>query len=676
MLFVLVCMIYKKINVRINAMPVQKIKVGDLIENLVNDAKSIEQTDEPQMIKTQKFQRLAKSFMNKLYGDKRKRVQQKIAISTARSYLTKARKAVGVFLGLHHRFNDEVNRLVKRYPSHEKQLSSLLSLTPEETRIQKKALLTSLLESNELAIEVNALDFSKPGIKKRVEQLAEKHPLYLDEITVMNSDSFAGKNSLLRTLNEAESLYGDIKKLKVDHELIVNLAMNDADKDTLSNKASVNLNKKKNTVVYVDYPRYLGDVMNILTRSRESFSGYTKEIAPLVFALCAATGRRPIEILYTGNLIAKKRHTLLFTGQAKKRDDEDEERLIYSLVDSAVVVAAFTMLRAIPSVQSLIKSSLEGNDEKDFRSINDRINTKVADTFNAFAKNFFIDKARVFKDTRGIYGRICHTRWYLNDVRWRNKDEDIFFSELFGHTDTKSQAHYKPYRLNNFNVDFEPSVLSNERWSALCELDGEMLELARGDAAVKIHNKVKELVLENDKILINQNVLIKSTGAFRGTIQKYLSVIDDLAEPGEALSVQHDEYVDDEQTEIKNTNVDTEKTKVVLQEQPVKKSPKDLPHLSSKNIGDDHWQVIIKLGAKTSSYDLYSKNRMDAQKTAYAIFVGNLFEFKVTIPFKKYPYFVENVYAVNEKAAEQLALNNAGLDGFKGVHDKIQVVKI
>ena len=63
-------------------------------------------------------------------------------------------------------------------------------------------------------------------------------------------------------------------------------------------------------------------------------------------------------------------------------------------------------------------------------------------------------------------------------------------------------------------------------------------------------------------------------------------------------------------------------------------------------------------------------------KTGYALFVGELFEFKVTIPYRKGPHFQDTLYAKNEKEAERIALNDAGLDGFRGAYNKIQVKKL
>jgi integrase len=648
-------------------MPVHKLKIGELITALVNDAKEIDNSDLAQKVKTQSFKRLATKFINQIYGDSRKRESDKIAPTTARRYLTRARTAIKEFTGIHHRFAVEVERMAKKYPGHADMLGKMLELAPDDTRKAKKGLLESLLDAKEILSSVEDLDFSKSTVKNNVVKLANKHPAYSDVIlTLNNSDIQYSKRILVQTLREAQQLYDDVSSLKVDHELIVNLAMDKSDKDLMAKKSNKKLGIKKNTKVYVDYPRYINQVTEILQRKPESFYGDTKNIAPLVFALCAATGRRPVEILLTGNLTVSNKNTLLFTGQAKKRDgDEDVERLIYSLVDSNVITSAFAVLRSSPTVKSLISGEAKADD---YRDENSRLSGKISPHLSEFTKKFFIDNRRVFKDTRGIYGRICYQRWYLADRRWKNKDENIFFAELFGHADVNSQSHYMPYQLSNFTADYEPNIAAvNKRWEMLCELDEDMPSLARLDAGVELHDAVKTMVLDNQAIELTQTMLATKTKKFRGTIKNYLMAIGDLALPGEPLTIQNDEDVIDE-PEQEQPKVNTE------EEHKVDKAEK--PHIQAKVLESGLWETIIKLGNKTSMFTLRAGDKITAMKTGYAFFVGDLFEFKVTIPYKNRPHFVDTLYAKNEGEAEQIAKNDAGLDGVKGPYNKIQVKKL
>lgn len=638
-------------------MPALKIKVGDLIIDLIDDAKKIERSKDEQRIKTQQFKRLAASFINKLYADKRKKTHEKISVSTARNYLTRARKALKEFLGLHHRFNIEISKLLKRYPHFERLIASLADLCPGETQTRKSYMLKNLLKSNELLEKIVKFNFRKPNVKIRLEKLANDYDLFSTEILALEFDSFANKNILMRMLNDHKEIYADIKNIKVDHELITSLRLDEADKDMLNNKESMSLFRKKKTIVYVDYTSYLTDINTILQQDISAFNGYVHEMSPLIFALSAATGRRPIEIIYTGSFAVKSKHSLLFVGQAKKRDETGvDERLIYTLIDSKVVLNAFNALRSLNGLSGIIKRCQAGNlEDNSFRGVRAQINGILADPLNQFAKKFFIDKKRVFKDTRGIYGRICHSKWFLIDKRWENKDEDIFFQELFGHSDIKSQAHYKPYRLRNFADDFSPgSENNNDRWRELCELDNDMIELARGDAAVKIHTKVKNMVLIDQKVIINQNVLIEATGSFRGTIKNYLNAIGPLSEPGEPLTTQIEEDAGDEEIVTRK---------------------KSKPKFNAKKNDDGNWDVAITYKNDLDTFNVSASNQMEAMKISWELLTGEIFEFDVTIPFKNHPYFKITLYAKSEKSAEMAALNFSKLDGFSGKHGKIKTKK-
>ncbi|MBJ3523918.1 protelomerase, partial [Salmonella enterica subsp. enterica serovar Rissen] len=144
-------------------------------------------------------------------------------------------------------------------------------------------------------------------------------------------------------------------------------------------------------------------------------------------------------------------------------------------------------------------------------SANARINTILAAPFNAFAKDFFGDERRVFKDTRAIYARIAYEAWFRYDARWQNVDEDVFFSEILGHDDENTQLHYKQFKLHNFSRSWRPGKgQENSRLAALQQLDGEMPGFARGDAGVRLHNAVKQLVEETPNAVINTNVLRKA----------------------------------------------------------------------------------------------------------------------------------------------------------------------
>ncbi|EHG3868813.1 protelomerase, partial [Salmonella enterica subsp. enterica serovar 4,[5],12:b:-] len=84
-------------------------------------------------------------------------------------------------------------------------------------------------------------------------------------------------------------------------------------------------------------------------------------------------------------------------------------------------------------------------------------------------------------------------------------------SEILGHDDENTQLHYKQFKLHNFSRSWRPGKgQENSRLAALQQLDGEMPGFARGDAGVRLHNAVKQLVEETPNAVINTNVLRKA----------------------------------------------------------------------------------------------------------------------------------------------------------------------
>jgi hypothetical protein len=141
---------------------------------------------------------------------------------------------------------------------------------------------------------------------------------------------------------------------------------------------------------------------------------------------------------------------------------------------------------------------------------------------------FFKDDRRTFKDTRAIYARITYEAFFCHDPRWKNVDEDVFFSEILGHDDENTQLHYKQFKLHNFSRSWRPKTgIENKRLAALQALDDQMPGFARGDAGVRIHETTKRLVEESANIVINTKIL-RDAGFNPTLVRRYL---DFVAEP-------------------------------------------------------------------------------------------------------------------------------------------------
>ena len=651
----------------------RKINLKDTIDWLIIEFKKIDSTDEKPSIKTPKFQRLAIKFNTILYRDGRRSIDDRLTLKTARGYISKARSAIKEITGMHHGFERNVNRLVKKYNRYSDLIAQLNDIkTPNEATEIKNSLLKGILHAVDLRAEFDSLDFSKRTIKNKIKKLAEKYPTYEYYIRNLDSEDYAitAKVELIKALNESTEVYKELNELKIDHELVVSLVITDLDTAYFTKDKKTRVMKRKTNNIYVNYPSYMNKITTILEHPKTYFNDEVNGVVPLIFALCAVTGRRLIEVVFMGNFKVKDKNNLIFSGQAKKRNDDFKENVIYSLINSEVVVSAIKILRENP----VIKKTVTESKPREHFNTNEIIKVKIAPDLNDFTKDFFVDKNRVSKDTRGIYARICYERWYLNDPRWKKKDSDIFFLEIFCHSDKEAQETYKPYRLDNFTRNYKPEEIPMyDRWLALCELDEEAHALSKYDTTKDIHTWVKKTIEQKPNSKITQTGIHKGTNCYRPAIKRYLDFIGELALPGEPLTTQREE----ENDTIEQEEPETQKKPIIKKAHVTKKDKPEKPHFNVKQLKDDnHWEVIIRLKNKTKLYELYASSHIAAMKTAYALFTDKLFEFKVTIPFNKGPFFEDTVFARTEDLAIAKALPDARLEGFLGAHGKITAKKL
>lgn len=512
-------------------MPKQKVNLSEHISTLVDEVRKVENSDLEQREKTIKFKAAATHFKNAIYNDKRKfsgpaGQKRQISVNTYNTYLSRARRKIEELGFRHHLLDRELSRLKKRYPQHQKLIAELESLDPTAARLKKKEIEELLHKAEGLRVAMLKIDYSHPSAKKQIGTLQERHPYYNDLLAnLLGPDAQEAGEEMGRAMDEITPLIGDLMGLKVNHEIMYSLAMDKATRAKHTVAQDSQLSKKKKLAVVVNYQNYIQRIYSLLTNPTHSVADTTTfGMAPLCFAIAAATGRRPIEVLDQGGFEAVDAHRLKFTGQAKKRDSSDEaERIIYSLVDTKIIIKAIDIFRKLPAVVELNELV-----ESDHRSVNVLINQRTATPLNAYAKEFFNDKERVFKDTRAIYARICHERWFNTDPRWTKCDEDVFFAELLGHEDEQTQMHYKQFKTSGLREDFKPAESDRvNRLEKMAAFDGEMQTLANGDAAVRLHKIVKDMLEKDPDIKITQSLISKASGSKRTMIQRYMDLCAD-----------------------------------------------------------------------------------------------------------------------------------------------------
>ncbi|MFG1487611.1 protelomerase family protein [Oceanospirillum sp. HFRX-1_2] len=645
-------------------MPVQKVDNNQLVKELTEKVRSIETSDIEQREKTRRHKAAVSTYMKQLYLDKRKYSgtsgeKRRVSKATARSYITKARKALEALGYRHHLFEREISRMTAKYPGYKTAIGSIDAESVKDTRLAKKSLIEQLVDARGIAAEVEAVQVQSAAGQKKLKQLAQRYPVYSAALIKLADQPDADAAlALEKMIRQREDLVNDLTDLKIDHEALVNLKMPKNDQEELKQSFKTALTKKKTSTKAIDYAVYMNHVAAILSNPQaaaDRFTG-TKRLAPVVFALCAATGRRPIEVMITGEFEIESENKLIFSGQAKKRFEEEADAAywIYSLVDTQLVIDAFKFLRSMDKIKELSVACSENPD--DLRSLNQIVNHRTSVRLNEYAVDVFGDDTRTVKDTRGIYARIAYERFFNTDPYWANKDDDTFYFELLGHETLESQLHYKSFKVHNFSEDYEPdTTLPPSRLEKLQELDGLMPDLARADAAVKLHNDVKALIESDPGAAVNQNVLIKPPfNTFRDLAKRYLEtcqealgivkvhnkwrnapdeyppviveaddIDDELDDPElDDVEEQDDPQPEAESDQEEETEVEAPKSKPRVKlkhKKPVKDepAPSDKPRLTGAKSGE-LWIGLVTVAGQVVAQSEPMAGKMKAQAAAFA----------------------------------------------------------
>ncbi|HHL2859229.1 TPA: protelomerase family protein [Citrobacter freundii] len=501
--------------------------IGKIISDLVADVDAIEASDIPQGDKTRKYKAAATRVKNALFLDKRKfrgnGLKKRITANTYNAYMTRIRKQFDD--RLHHHFTSSIEKLAAKYPAYSAELQAWQSMPAADIRQAYGNLQGQLKEIMPLAEVLSGMKFG-PAAEKKLTRLAKKYPawsIYLNALT--SQDWKSVETEMHAAFQQGTRLLDDLNGLKINHEILYHLQLSPAERSSIQQRWGEVLSEKKRSTVLLDYPKYMQAVTEQIYKAFEpSLITQRKDMAPLAFALAAVSGRRLIEVMVQGEFEVTGKYEVIFYGQAKKRTGEDKGRKIYVLCDPALFVQRLNELRSCPAAADFdeIRSLL--NDDS-YRAANVRIASILGNTFNQHAKLFFGDDRRTFKDTRAIYARITYEAFFRYDPRWKNVDEDVFFSEILGHDDENTQLHYKQFKLHNFSRSWRPETgIENKRLAALQALDDQMPGFARGDAGIRIHETTKRLVEESADIVINTKIL-RDAGFNPTLVRRYLDFV-------------------------------------------------------------------------------------------------------------------------------------------------------
>lgn len=625
-----------------------KVKIGEMINALVREVDNIDASELAQGEKTKKYKAAVAKFKNALFADKRKYrgkgLANRITANTYNTYMSRARKRFDD--RLHHHFEKNVKRLADKYPLYAEDLNTWLSLPAADIRQSLTELTSRLKDIQALAEELTDIKLGTKAAEKKITRLAHKYPAWSFAIMDLNSSDWkSSRDHLYKLFQQGEQLLGELLNLKVNHEVLYSLTLSQAERVSIQKRWGDVLDSKKRSTVLIDYPVYMQAVIDLLNTPVQQFDLSTRTgMAPLAFALAAVSGRRMIEIMVHGQFEVAGKNTVRFTGQAKKRQFDDEVRTIYTLCDSSLFVDRLNTLRNCPATSDF-DTIMAGGDENDSRSENGRISSVLGTAFSPWVKKFFNDDRRMFKDSRAIYARIAYESWFRVDPRWKDVDEDVFFSEILGHDDEGTQLHYKQFKLHNFSLSWKPEKgQENARLAALQELDDAMPGFARGDAGVRLHEQVKRMVEADPEIVIT-NFNLRPFGFNTAMIKRYLEFASDalgqsagengrlqlnIEAPAIVLtSSQNDEDEEDiegkEQDEeddaaLEDDEIDVDVDVAAESEAPekVEDKPELVPRFSAPHHRDDgHWVIKFEYDGQNYAWNGPAENMKQAMIAAW-----------------------------------------------------------
>jgi len=466
----------------------QKIDLSKIIDSTLEELKEIESSQRTQSEKTKLFKRLAVKVKTALHDDGRKKDDDRIKITTYKKYMTTIRNAIKAQGYTHHSLNNTtalagtLPRVMKDFPEYAEMLATL---------------------RNEPADTMGA----------RVHEILE----------TIRADKANKRRS---------AAYTAVKGMRTDHEIMYHLKMDEVQRADFGEQHAAALDEKKNNTVQMAY----ADIQSIIADGFKAHA-YSRR----AFALALASGRRAVEILFNASFEKTGAHTVMFTGQAKKRTGiEAESYEVFTLCPADDFLKAFAAFRQMEEIQAIHNDFGEMPREQR----NTEINKRTAKTLNDAAKAMLASKERSFKDSRAIYARVCI------DTHWNKAtDEDAFVTGLLGHDNNNAQAHYK-----QFIVDYSAPATTKDtqgdtsgqaqdageqetaddkaKRKAGRDLSGVRKALAAfiaenptREGLGKYHQKVEAWAALNPSKPITQTALQKQIGGNRQTIKDYLSVL-------------------------------------------------------------------------------------------------------------------------------------------------------
>jgi hypothetical protein len=499
---------------------IQKVNRHIIYEDFLQAVHAIEQEDLPQKEKTRRFRGAANKVRTALFYDKRK-------FGDARRLRMTQHAS---------------HKLLKRFALYETELQALITATTiadldqalqnlidaalqqqdetaqtafHELQILSEprlAISTYRRYVTELRNKMRDLNLRHHSLPKLVQRYHKQFPAYkalLDQLFAADAHLAGYKRmQLLEAARQQDDplAYAAFTKLKTDHEATRYLFVGQMEKITLEQEQAESLAYRKTHTIKIK-PDGIFTLLHSLLHEPSYSPSYS--YSRLAIAVALATGRRAVEVLYTGQFTKLDTHLLAFTGQAKKRAGTDQNITlrIPVLAEADLILKAVHSIRHTPELAKLRERTQSANTERDARL---EVNKVASVTLNATIKRL-LGEAFTFKDTRAIYARMVYTH-YFRTPPWEHIDEDEFFRLILGHQDYETIKSYKCIQLDANGVDFSPATQQIAIVPELIEALRDFDISPAGRGAIGIHRFVKFILAVAPGTPITQTLLNRRAG--------------------------------------------------------------------------------------------------------------------------------------------------------------------
>jgi len=258
------------------------------------------------------------------------------------------------------------------------------------------------------------------------------------------------KQTTLKKLNEFHQMTV-LDKYKLQQKLHIQSFTGDSDLDSklralnlfpdyiralkVSNDERIKLQKKQETALNTKMSHaFKIDARDILNKALMILEDNKSNIFQIACVLALVSGRRMVEIFKTGDFSKVGTNTALFTGQAKKK--VENEYKIPILVDFDIFEKSLQRLRITKNTEDM--SNVD-------------VNLRYSTSCNSAARKFLGEK-RHFHDFRGIYALIAY-----HAATSHTLSMNLFVSQVLGHSAVQNSINYSCIQLLNYDdisIDF------------------------------------------------------------------------------------------------------------------------------------------------------------------------------------------------------------------------------